>query len=450
MLRAGTPVAAAAIVAGLLGAAPVPPPAREPLPTVQRDIALTDYTGTTTPTPTFNDSLKFLLDWIGIGEKTPAQLVPTTATVGDLLGASGLSLTTPLTPTGLWDLLGLNDYTLGGILTDFGMNPASMTVDQALSHIQMAGLPLDFFLTPLGIPSTQTTLGLAHRFSIAHLTLDQMLQRFGFSGSETLGQALTQENLQGTYLPTLLGLGGLIGNMSCPTAVSSSMSFDQFINCLVYDNGGVNGSGNAQSAPASQHLTGSTTIEQILTTQHFYTTGASSNHTSEIIGNWTLGQILNFNSTTTLQQFVDNLHVNLGVTSDPVGGAPSQVSGTSGGPGAPNISEQDPTADNGGAGVPAGGSTSNLPTLGSENLGSVLTWLNLNPNDTLAQLLNEIMVGSQPLSSYTLQNALQGLLVDPLAIGPAPSLIQASTTLTDLLTGMGLGSETIDQMLNLT
>lgn len=418
-MRAGALAATAVIGAGLLGAAPAASAAGPagPAGTVHYDVALADLSGTTTPTPTFDDSLKFLLDSFGIGQKTLPQIFAGSGTVGDLLGASGLSVSTPLDTAGLFGALGLNNYTVGDILTDLGLNPATMSMDDVAAKFQMANVPVDFFATPLGMPSTETTLGLAHRFSVAHLTLDQMLQRVGFSGNETLSQSVTQMNLQGSYINTLLGIGGLIGNMTCPVAVSGNMTLDQFINCLTFDGTEPNGTG--ANTHGSVHLTGNTTIEQILTQQHFYTTDALSNHTSRIIGSWTLGEIFNFNSTTTIKQFIDNLHVNFG----------------------PVVS------------LGNGVDVTTLPTLGSKSLADFLTWINLAPNQTVANLLsNEIIIGGQPLNQFTIQDALNHLMLNPLAIGTSGSEVEDSTPLVDFLTGLGgpMATETLDQLWNLS
>lgn len=470
VLRAGAVVAAAGLGSGLLGAAPTTTPATGPLATAHRNVVLTDYTGTTSPTPTFDDSLKWLLDSLGIGTKTLPNLLPSGATIGGLLSPSGLDVSTPLTPTGLFDLLGLNNFTLGDILTDLGLNP-TMTMDAFAQKIQMANVPVDFFATPLGAPSTQTTLGLAERFDIANYSLDKILSLAGtqngvtMSGSTTLSQALTFMNLQGTYLNTLIGLGTLVGNMTCPTAVSGSMTMDQFINCFTYDGTIPN---NGASTHGSVHLTGSTTVYQLLTQEHFYATTAAGNnttsHTTELIGDWTIGQILNFNSTTTIQQFIDNLHVNLNVHSDTYPLPPATV-----GPGAPSgsttgVSISDSSADKGSAtlpipsGTPSDGSAgggpdvTTLPTLGSQTLGAFLTWINLNPNQTLAQLLGEVMIGSNPLSSSTIGSALTTMLLNPGALGPVGSQVVDTTPLETFFTAMGgpLATDTIDELLHLS
>lgn len=437
--------AAATVAIGLLATVPAAPaaavPGVNPAPTVQRDVALTDSARTdSTPTdaaapaaatpPTFDDSLKDLLDNAGFGTHTLPQIFGGTGTVGQVLAGSGLSLTDSLSPTGLFDALGLNSYTLGDVLTDLGLNP-SLTMDDVLGKMQMLNVPLDFYLTPLGIPSTQTTLGLAHRFSVAHLTLDQMLQRVGFSGDMTLKEAMEKVNIYDAYLnlsngnqtmSALMGISGLVGNMTCPTAIGDGMTIDQFIQCLTYDGSEPSNNGSYNPPHGSVHLSGSTTIQQILDSQHFY--DDASQHTDRIIGNWTIGEILNFNSTTTVRQFLDNLHVNFDVTA---------------------------TDDNGSVDVPPGTVVGALPTLGSKTFGEFLTWIDLDPTKTLAQLSTEIMIGSQPLSDFTLQDALDHLMLNPLAIGPSGSEIEDSTPFADFLTGLGgpLATETVDQLLHL-
>lgn len=436
-------VGAAAVVAGSGLLVPAGTPGY--VEVVHRAITLVDSADPAAATaPTFADGMYGLLNMLGIGDKTLPQLAGGTETVGELLGASGLSVSTQLGNPALLQMLGLDKYTLGDILTDFGLNPSNLTVDEVLQKVGLANVTLDDILTPLGIPSTETTMGLADRFSVAHLTLDQLLARGGFSGSETLNQVLTQENLNGTALPTLMGALGLVSMASCNGgsggSLNGSSTIDQFINCLALD--GVSAAKDAKGHPLPYiPVTGSMTVQQILESQHFY--NAMSSHTNVVIGNWTIGQILNFTSSTTIQQFVDNLHVNLGVTSDPSGGTPSTPTG--------GDTEQSPSNDGGSIAVPSGSTVSSLPTLGGESFGAVLNWINLNPADTLADIIaNEVKIGTQPLANLTIQGALDGLLVDPLAIGPSPSQVQDSTTLADLLTGMGFGTETLDQLLNLS
>lgn len=486
--------------------------------TVQRDIILADNSwslespgivaasaGTPSPaatTPNFQDSVYWLLnDAMGIGNKTFADVFANgPGTVGDALAPSGLDVSTLIgsVSPNLMAMLGLDNITLGQILTDFGLDPSTMTVDQVLNKLQLGNQTLDFFLTPLGIPSTQTTLGLAHRFSVAHLTLNEMLGRAGFSGSDTLDDMYTKFGLSGTALPSLTNLGSLIGDLGyCPTNISSSMTLDDFFGCLTLNattSGGSDAKGHTLPTPI--HLNGNTTIEQILTSQYFY--DANSNHTNVIIGNWTLGQILSqnasspiianhpgatpfvWNTSTTLDDLMDHVHVNTNLGTDAQGVGPTLIWPFVGGStislnanvtsqpgnltnvGSP-INEQSPSNDNGGADVnyqgnPAdntpGTSVPNsqwLPTLGDSPFSVVLKWLNLDPNESLGDLLtNLIWVGDHRLSSATIGDVLNSLIVDPSAIGPIGSQVTDTTTIHDLLDGMGWGAMTLNDLLNLT
>lgn len=476
-------IGAAVIVAGSGVAAGTPTGSLADLPLVGRDIALVDNWSLETPAapggyergvalpapataPTFGDGLYFLLnDMLGIGNKPFADLFSGAGTVGDVLGVSGLTAHTALgsTSPNLMAMLGLDTIKLDDILPMLGLDPAK-SFDQVLDQMQLGGVTLDFLLTPLGIPSTQTTLGLAHRFSVAHLTLGEMLGRIGISPNATLGQMLDQFGLGGTALPGLMGAGGLIGNMTCPTALATSMTLDQFMQCITLDaTGDKNGTGRdakGHGFPPQIHLNKNTTIEQILTSQHFY--DSNSNHTGQIIGNWTLGEILSqkagspmggsnpfiWNSSTTVQDLIDHIHVNTAVTSDPQGGAPSLIYPF--GDGAP-MNEQSPGNDNGGAAVPPGTNSQSLPTLGDTSFGQILTWINLPPSTSLADLITgKIWVGDHLAGTSTIGDILNGMIVDPQALGPIGTQVDDNTTIQDLLEGMGFGSQSLNDLLNLT
>lgn len=457
------------------------------LTTVERDIALVDNWSLDSPgvvaaamgdaaaaaavpfpaASTLNQSLYYVFnDLLGIGNKTPAQLFPPGDTVGDLLGYSGLSTSTTLgsTSPNVMHLLGLDAIKFGDVVNALGLN-TTKSVDAILDQLKIGNVTLDFLLTPLGIPSTQTTLGLAHRFSVAHMTLGQLMNSAGYSPSSTLGQLIDRMGLGGTALPGLMGAGGLIGAMTCPTNIASGMTVDQFLQCLLLDGikaGGTDTKGH--NLPTEIHVNQNTTIEQLLSSQHFY--DSNSNLTSRVIGTWTLGEILSqragspsipagqtpfiWNTTTTVKDWINHIHVNTGVTTDPQGGVPQLIYpyGTGAGTGSP-VYEQSPGNDNGGAAVPPGSTSQMLPTLGSMNFGTILTWMNLDPNKSLADIVTNLFwVGNHTLGSSTIGDVLDGLVVNPLAIGPIGSEVTDSTTVAQLFEGM-FGSLTINDMLNL-
>lgn len=466
--RAGVLAATAAVGAGLLSATPATSPPGWPV-TEHHDVALADYTGTTTPTPNLWDGIEALVNASGIGDKTLADFVPANATIGDVLSPSGLSLSTQLNAAGVWDLLGLQNITVAEVLKDLGL-PTSMTVDGLANAWHMANVPIDFFATPLGIPSTQTTMGLAHRFSMAHETVGDIVKMLGMRTSETLSQTMEQFNLWdanvkgntlgGLVTLSILGVG--LGSIKICTndgstyAISSTSTIAQIVGCLNFDGGqlskvSVTGGNNANTG--NPNVSTSTTVEQILDSNHFNTTTATTYQTSEPIGDWTIGSILNFNSSTTIQQFIDNLHVNFGVqpdTSTSIPTTPVTAPGSANG-GATIV---DSTQDQGSTAVPAGTLLSSLPTLGSKTIGQLMAWIGVPTSQSIASLLsNEIMVGSTPLGQSTIGNALDAMLLNPGILPGYPTTqLTMSTPLSTFFTAMGgpLGTETIDQLLHIT
>lgn len=393
--RAGALVATAVVGAAILGAAPAKPATTSLPGPVRHDVALTDFTGTTTPTPTFDDSLKWLLDSLGVGAKTiPQILAPGNDTVGDLLGVSGVD--TSLNIASTLDMLGLQNITVSQVMSALNL-PATETVDQALSQIQLLNTRLDTILTPLGMPSTQTLFGLEQRFSIANITVDQLLPKLGFNGQEGLLPALQH-----------IGLGGFasmiefISLAACGSSWSDSTPLDTVMSCVVAK----------QSPYPNYQLTGSSTLGGVL--QNIHQVDQNGNALPALVGQYTIGQALNFGPNTTIRQFVDNLMVNLNVTS----------------------TSNDPTY------------SGTLVPLGSQTLGSIMSWLNVPPNESLATLLDNMLVNNVPLGTYTIGDALDGLVVDPAALSTQHVL--DSTPLVDLFTAMGFGTLTVDQLLNLS
>lgn len=488
-------IGAAVAIAGSGVLASVPAGALGELAT-QRELALVDNwnldgsgvaaalrdAGTALPAApmTFDESLYYLLnDTLGIGNQTVPQLFRGAGTVGDVLGVSGLSVEDTLggsTPDGgLMHLLGLDAIHVDDLLPMFGLN-STENFDAVLNTMGLGNVTLDFLLTPLGIPSTQTTLGLAHRFSVAHLSIGDMLNRAGFSPNDSFNQLFNRLGLGGTALPGLMGFGSLVGQMTCPANISADMTVDQFLQCLLLDGVGKNNKdpkdyaesvqdAKGHNTPAAIHVNKNTTIEQLLTSQHFY--DSNSAHTSRVIGNWTLGEILSqkagspsipagdtpflWNTSTTVKDLIDHIHVNTGVTSAGQDVGPSLIMpwGSGSGSGSP-VNEQSPGDDSGSVAVPPGSTSQHLPTLGATSFGDILRWINLDPNLSLADIITgKFWVGSGLLGGSTIGDVLQGMIVNPQALGPIGTEVGADTTIQELLDGMGWGNQNLNEMLGL-
>ncbi len=397
--RAGALAVTAVLGAAGLVAAPAVPVAAGLVETVHYDFVLTDLTGTTNPTPTFNESLQWLLDSLGIGYKTPAELFAGAGTMGDLLGASNITLSLGITP--LLQDLGLQNITIGDVMTALHL-PPTMTVDQALAGMQMLDTKMDFVLTPLGIPSTQTLLGVEQHFSIANMTVDQLLPLLGFRGNESIGDAFSHlgQGDQGGWFATALSLVCGLG------VFTTGSTLDSVIPCVKAP----------QYGGGTYTVTGSSKLGDVL--QHAYMKDSNGNLTSNTLANYTVGQAMNFNSSTTFRQFIDNLMVNL------------------------NTSNSAPGYGDNGPNPPT------LQPLGSVTLAQLLNWAQMPATQDLATFISNLQVNSQPLGSFTLQDALDSLIVNPAAL--STQHVVDTTSIEDFLNAIGFGTYTIDQLLNLT
>ncbi|MBS9533858.1 hypothetical protein KIH27_09705 [Mycobacterium sp. M1] len=343
----------------------------------------------------FEQSLKFLLDSMGIGEKTPVQLfTPGGLTVGELLNGSsggGVTVDTGFHISDTLNLLGLQNITIGEVMTALSMPPAD-TVDQVLSTMQFLNTKLDMVLHPLGLMSTQTLLGVEEQFGVANITVDQLLSILGFAGNETLGTVWNFWGLPSGFISLInTGLG-----LGC-SGLSNSSTIDTAIQCIT----GISG------LPGGK-LSGSETLGEVLQ--------ADKMPDGRPLADYTLGEALGFNTSTTIRQFVDNLHLNL--SGEPVG--PGETVG----------------------------SLNDLPTLGSTTIGSLMGWANMSPTESLATLIDNFQVGGVSLGSYTIGDALDHLILNPSAL--STSGVEDSTLVSDFLNAMGWGTYTIDQMLNLS
>ncbi|HEU4361493.1 MAG TPA: hypothetical protein VFR27_08270 [Mycobacterium sp.] len=473
-----------------------------PPETVYRDdIKLADFTGTTSPTPTFDDSLHYLLDdLLKVGTKTLPQLLTAadpTLTVGQLLGMSSNGATTvgtSLDLTSLMYLLGLNNVTVEDVMDALNLQPTK-TVDQILQQMNLANVDLDQILTPLGIPSTQTLYGLADRLSVVNLTLAQIMAKLGPITSPTtqsVQSALQSIGLGSFYSGWFTGCS-IFSPGLCYICSGVTGTVEDALECIKteYANTTTTGKPPTPTSPQNFTLNSNQTVGYLLT--HIYqltgqgTGGTSSKPDANFslpVGNYTIGQALGFNHSTTVQQFVDNLQVNMGVTAgqwqngivngspsgdpvvtfinDPTHGGPTVPWGLPGG-----------TVSHGGVGDPTGSTgtgTIQYPTtgtavgpapsdddagpglaptvsLGSSLWGNVLSWFNAPPNETLASLISQLWVNDVQLGNYTVGDAMEGMVVNPGAIGNVA--VSDSTLVSDFLTAIGFSNMTLDQLIGL-
>lgn len=462
-LRAGA--LAAGVVAGTFGIADAVPGGGATLPPlVHRDgIALVDN-GTSyaadapapAAAPTFDDGLHYLLDdLLGAGTKTLPELIAPdpTLTMGELLGDSSNGATTVDTSTGLHDmlyLLGLNNIDVGDVMDALNLSPTK-TVDQVLQQMNLADVNLDQLLTPLGIPSTQTLYGLMDRMSLLNQTLIDGIRKFGPIGdpnTQTVEEALQSIGLGGFYDPWFTGSSLLkIGLGYLCHGVKGTV--EDAIECVHTQYG------NADTAHPNVNLKGTDTIGYLLTHVYQLQTNTGDADFSKPLGDYTIGQALGFNNTTTIQGVFDKLMINTDVHAgqwaggiDPTTGAPagapvvSTVSGTvpenSGQHGALTLAPADDDVGPGEAPTQA---------LGTSNWGNVLTWMGMPPNESLADLLSSFWVNDVQLGHYTLGDMLDGLIVNPGALS-TPG-VEDSTTVDAFLSAIGFNTMTLDQLIGL-
>lgn len=462
VLRAGA--LGGVFVAGASSVIGVPPAAAGVSPVLvhRDDIRLTDLTGTTSPTPTFDESLRYLLDdMLGVGTKTLPQLITASnpsLTVGQLLGEASPTTTvsTSLHLDDMMNLLGLNNITVTDVMDALNLSPTK-TVDQVLQQMSLADVNLDQFLTPLGVPSTQTIYGVAGLMSLTNVTLGDFMAKIGpvtNPAVTTVKNALMSIGLGGFYNKwftgsslTSLGLGYLC------TGVKGTV--ENALNCVHTQYN------NADTNHPNVTLSSNQTVGYLLTHLYQLQPTAGPNNTTMAdfthpVGNYTIGQILNFNNTTTVQQMIDGLQVNMGVTAgqwsggiSPTTGSPvgnpvittvvgnAQSTALSGKPGTITVA---PADDDQGPGL--------APTvsLGHSQWGDLLTWVNLPPSESLADMISKFWLNDVQLGHYTVGDALEGLVVNPGALG---SGLTDNTLVDDFLTSIGFNNMTLDQLIGL-
>lgn len=472
-------VSAALGLAALLAAGGLIPGAPNAAAAVtHRDVVLTDAGSPAATAPTFDQSLQYLLDdMLKVGTKTLPQLLApnTTETVGDLLGGATNATTTVNTSLhidSLLDLLGLNNITVAQVMDALQLN-TTKTVDQVLAQMQLADVDLNQILTPLGIPSTQTLYGLADRFSVLNMTLGQIMQKIGPIGdpeTQSVQAALQSIGLGGFYHQWFSSGGGTFLGANLHTLCGGvTGTVEDALNCIGTQYG------NADSSHPNVTLSSKDTVGYLLT--HIYQLDSDSTNANfnAPIGDYTVGQGLGFGPTTTVQQFVDKLMVNMNVTAgqysggiDPTTGQPvgdPVVTTITGDPyrghitGLPfmyHTSATDPTPTTPmGSDVTVVTAPSDDPSqgatesLGSANWGDVLAWLNMPPTETLAQLIDGLWVNNTELGHYTVGDALQGMVVDQGALG-STGLVSDATTMQDFLTAIGFNTMTLDQFIGLS
>lgn len=84
--------------------------------------------------------------------------------------------------------------------------------------------------------------------------------------------------------------------------------------------------------------------------------------------------------------------------------------------------------------------------LGTTAWGDILSWFNLPPNKSIADVIGDFWVGDTQLGYYKIYDALMGLVVNPGALGAG---LTDNTLVTDFMTAIGFNSMTLDQFIGL-
>lgn len=256
-------------------AAAVPNQPVAPVEQVHYDIALTGAADAfaAAGTSAWNGFWKFMLDWVfWIGQKTLPELVTnpwtgSSASIGEILSWFDVSTDDQLVT--VFQQLGLQNYTLGGLMAQFGL-PDTTTVDEAMQQFGLADITLEQLTHGVGIGASTTIVNLVDKLGLGSETLSEVLGHVGVPPSDTLGNMFSS-----------LGLAGLQG------------FFPLF---------GLQHTNSVTDALDSMGLSIDRTLDQFL----------SNGGLGDFIGNLTVGKVLGFTDQTTLQDVVDSLNYHVG------------------------------------------------------------------------------------------------------------------------------------------
>lgn len=97
-------------------------------------------------------------------------------------------------------------------------------------------------------------------------------------------------------------------------------------------------------------------------------------------------------------------------------------------------------------GGPDGVPVDNLQKLGDTAWGDLLSWINLAPNKSLADVLSDFWVSDKQLGYYNIGDALMGMVTNPGALGTG---LTDQTLVTDFMNAIGWGNLTLDDFIGL-
>lgn len=308
---------------------------------------------------TIKGSMQYLLDdLLGIGTKTPGELVGGVTTLQQLLVPSGLGVDS--TMTDVFNAVGLQNIQIGGLL--HGLFPNGDSLDQILTQAGLANTTLDSLMSSAGLPGSTTIADLVDKLGMGTQTVAQLMTSLGFNPS-TVTMGTLMQDLGLGKLEGLLGLVGMTPSGTLGGSLGMMFGGSNFTSLTLDD--------LMHAAPTTGAVAGDGFLSSI--------------------GDMTLGGMLGITSGSTLKTVIDGMtwHTASGVSqtfgqytlSDLLGGMHITSATTLAG----LLGE-----------MPFGLAGNTLPGLGG---------------DTLAQVIGEMMNhGTAITSTFTLADFLDGLL----------------------------------------
>lgn len=362
--------------ATVFGGAITAPLAVGPPGHVQRAVVLTaaDDAAAAVPLPAgavFNSVLKFFLDLTGIGQQSVAHALDPhdNTTIESLLHGLNLQVSSPMSD--VFTDLGLNNFTVATALAGLGL-PTTDSMDAILQQLNLSDVTLDTVFSVVKLDAGTTIAQLVNQLGLSNESLAGLFSMLNLGGQANPDMLMLLTALGLQKLDGLLPLLGLYDNTSL-LDVMKGLGVDPAtltLGELLSPNNGVVG-------PDGTGFLGS-------------------------IGAMTLGQLLNFNATTTLQNVID--------------------------------------------GMPFEGKS-----LGDSTLGELLSSAQVNENEKFGDFLSSLQIGpnSSPLGDASIASVLD-LLLPKDATGTVNGGVTDNSTLFDYLSALGFNNITVDQLLGLS
>lgn len=395
MLGAGGVVGASVLSGGIPMAADI----TELLNVTQRDISLINITtpfGTilspwADPSilPNLQQMERFVLDaLLGIGQQTLPEFMDPHGT------------TTLQTLFDGWGRLTSDNFTLGGT------TPSTMT--DVFNAMGLNNIDVSAILPLIGMTPSETVSSALTTAGLDNVTLDDLFNGFNISDSTTLATLVDDLGAGSMTVGTILtdlgvGNGVTLDNLMTGLALTSTTNAGQLEGFLPLL--GLTPTQSVWSALAElsgSHITSATTVSSLLDP-------GTPSHTGEgllgFIGGMTLGKALGFNVSTTVSSVLEGLKFD----------------------------------------TPSG----TLTTLGDFTLTQLLGQIQITPGESLSAVLSSLPLGTGDTPSGSVSTTLgTTTLASFLGVLDKGHTVDESTTITQFLDNAGMGSQSIDTLLD--